>query len=84
MADWLLAVAIAAGIMVTSWVVLVVAARRLPPGVLRDLAGFIPACVTAARRLRRDPGCPAGPRSPWRSPGCGCCRPWISSPSSCR
>ena len=58
MADWLLAVAIAAGIMVTSWVVLVVAARRLPPGVLRDLAGFIPACVTAARRLRRDPRVP--------------------------
>jgi uncharacterized membrane protein YkvA (DUF1232 family) len=30
-------------------------ARRLPPGALRDAAEFLPACVTAARRLRRDP-----------------------------
>jgi uncharacterized membrane protein YkvA (DUF1232 family) len=58
MADWLLGVAVAVGVMVTSWVVLVVTARRLPPGMLRDLAGFIPACVTAARRLRRDPRVP--------------------------
>ncbi len=37
---------------------LVVAARRLPPGPLRDLAAFLPACVTAARRLRRSPDVP--------------------------
>lgn len=30
-------------------------AARLPPGLARDLAGFLPACVTLVRRLRRDP-----------------------------
>lgn len=33
-------------------------ARRLPPGVLKDLAGFLPACVTMARTLRKDPRVP--------------------------
>lgn len=33
-------------------------ARRLPPGLLRDAAEFLPACVTAARRLRRSPHVP--------------------------
>ena len=33
-------------------------ARRLPPGLLRDLAAFIPDCVTTVRRLRRDPRVP--------------------------
>ena len=41
-----------------SWTLLAVLAVRLPPGVLRDLAGFLPACVTTARRLRRDPRVP--------------------------
>jgi uncharacterized membrane protein YkvA (DUF1232 family) len=49
---------IAAGVLVSSWVVLVVLARRLPPGVLKDLAGFLPACVTMVRRLRKDPAVP--------------------------
>lgn len=44
--------------LVASWAVLAVLAARLPSGVLRDLAGFLPACVTAARRLRRDPRVP--------------------------
>src|SRR4051812_32542255 len=44
--------------MVASWLVLVVLARRLPPGVLKDLAGFLPACVTMVRRLRKDPAVP--------------------------
>jgi uncharacterized membrane protein YkvA (DUF1232 family) len=30
----------------------VLLARRLPPGLLGDAAVFLPACVTAARRLR--------------------------------
>ena len=42
------------------WGLLALAARRLPPGTLRELAGFLPACVTAARRLRRDPRVPVG------------------------
>ena len=50
--------AIALGLWVLSWVVMVLLARRLPPGTLRDAAEFLPACVTAARRLRRDPAVP--------------------------
>jgi uncharacterized membrane protein YkvA (DUF1232 family) len=41
-----------------SWAVAVAMARRLPPGLLRDVAAFLPACVTAARRLRGRPEVP--------------------------
>src|SRR4051794_39688145 len=34
---------------------MVLLARRLPPGLMRDVAVFLPACVTAARRLRSRP-----------------------------
>jgi uncharacterized membrane protein YkvA (DUF1232 family) len=44
--------------LVASWGLLLLLARRLPPGVLRDLAGFIPDCVTTVRRLRKDPRVP--------------------------
>ena len=54
MPAWLIGVLAAVLVIVTSWALLVVAARRLPPGSLHDLAAFLPACVTAARRLRRD------------------------------
>jgi len=37
---------------------MVVFARRLPPGALKDVAAFLPACVTLARRLRKDPRVP--------------------------
>src|SRR5436190_19507547 len=37
-----------------SWAVLLVLARRLPPGAAKDLATVLPACATTARRLRRD------------------------------
>jgi uncharacterized membrane protein YkvA (DUF1232 family) len=37
---------------------MVLFARRLPPGALRDAAEFPPACVTTARRLRADPAVP--------------------------
>jgi uncharacterized membrane protein YkvA (DUF1232 family) len=33
-------------------------ARRLPAGVLKDLAGFLPSCVITARRLRKHPRVP--------------------------
>jgi len=58
MRDWLIWLAVAAGLLVASWGLLIVAARRLPPGLLRDLAAFIPDCVTTVRRLRRDPRVP--------------------------
>ena len=49
---------VAAALWIGSWVVLVVPAKRLPPGLLRDVAEFLPACVTTARRLRGDPAVP--------------------------
>jgi len=48
------AVLVAVALMVATWALLVVLARRLPPGLLRDLASFVPDCVTTVRRLRRD------------------------------
>ena len=58
MIGWLRAVLVAGALMVSTWALLVLLARRLPPGLLRDLAGIVPDCVTAIRRLRRDPRVP--------------------------
>jgi len=58
MSGWLRAVLLAVALMVGTWVLLVLLARRLPPGLLRDLASFVPDCVTTVRRLRRDPRVP--------------------------
>jgi uncharacterized membrane protein YkvA (DUF1232 family) len=55
---WLTWLLVAAGLMVASWALLVLLARRLPPGTLRELARFVPDCVTAVRRLRGDPRVP--------------------------
>jgi uncharacterized membrane protein YkvA (DUF1232 family) len=49
---------IAAILLLATWALLVVAAKRLPPGILKDLAGFLPACLTTVRRLRNDPRVP--------------------------
>ncbi|GAA3781449.1 DUF1232 domain-containing protein [Micromonospora maritima] len=56
--DWLIGLGAALACLVTSWAVLVLLARRLPPGPLRDLAAFLPDCLTTVRRLRRDPRVP--------------------------
>ena len=45
---------LAALVVALSWVVMIVLADRLPTGLLKDLATVLPACVTTARRLRRD------------------------------
>jgi uncharacterized membrane protein YkvA (DUF1232 family) len=58
MRGWLTLLLIAAGLMVASWAALVVLARRLPPGPLRELARFIPDCLTTIGRLRSDPRVP--------------------------
>jgi uncharacterized membrane protein YkvA (DUF1232 family) len=58
MGGWLRAVLLAVLLMVGTWALLVLLARRLPPGLLRDLAGFVPDCVATVRRLRRDPRVP--------------------------
>ena len=58
MSGWLRALLVAVALMVGTWALLVLLARRLPPGLLRDLAGFVPDCVTTVRRLRGDPRVP--------------------------
>ncbi len=52
---WLL---IAAIVIAVSWIVMIVLAKRLPPGLAKDLASVLPACVTTARKLRKDPRVP--------------------------
>lgn len=49
---------IASLVIVLSWAVMILLAKRLPPGLAKDLATALPACVTTARRLRRDPRVP--------------------------
>ena len=51
-------VVIAVIVVAVSWVVMIVLAKRLPPGLAKDLATVLPACVTTARRLRKDPRVP--------------------------
>ena len=58
MPGWLQAVLIAVALVVVTWLLMIVLARRLPPGVAKDLAGFLPDCVTAMRVLRKDPRVP--------------------------
>lgn len=58
MRDWLLVLGVGAAALVLGWGLLYVLARRLPPGILRDLAAFVPDCVTTVRRLRKDPRVP--------------------------
>jgi uncharacterized membrane protein YkvA (DUF1232 family) len=48
------ALLIAAILLLATWALLLAAAKRLPPGILKDLAGFLPACLTTVRRLRND------------------------------
>ncbi|MDX6277865.1 MAG: hypothetical protein QOJ72_1993 [Nocardioidaceae bacterium] len=40
------------------WLLLAVVAKRLPPGLARQVAEFIPSCVATARALRRHPDVP--------------------------
>ena len=51
-------VLIAGALLVVTWGLMAVLARRLPPGAAKDLATVLPACATTARRLRRDPRVP--------------------------
>lgn len=52
---WLI---VAAATLAASWAILIILARRLPPGLAKDLATILPACATTARRLRKDPRVP--------------------------
>lgn len=55
---WLIGLGVAVACVIASWALLILLARRLPPGIARDLAAFIPDCVTTVRRLRKDPRVP--------------------------
>lgn len=55
---WIPLVLLGFGIVFASWAVLILVARRLPPGLAKDLANFLPACATTLRRLRKDPRVP--------------------------
>jgi uncharacterized membrane protein YkvA (DUF1232 family) len=55
---WIRMLVISIGVVLASWAVLVLLARRLPPGLMKDLAGILPACATTMWRLRRDPSVP--------------------------
>jgi uncharacterized membrane protein YkvA (DUF1232 family) len=45
-------------LVVLSWLVMIILAKRLPAGSAKDLASVLPACVTTVRRLRKDPRVP--------------------------
>ena len=45
---------IGAAVLLASWAILIVLAKRLPPGMAKDLATILPACATTMRRLRKD------------------------------
>ncbi len=51
-----------AGLLILLWALsclaMVLLANRLPRGLLRDVAEFLPSCVTAARTLRNHPDVP--------------------------
>lgn len=45
-------------LVVDLWLLLAALARRLPPGLAREVAGFLPNCAVLLRRLWRDPQVP--------------------------
>jgi uncharacterized membrane protein YkvA (DUF1232 family) len=55
---WLLVAAVALGLWVVSCLVMMLLAHRLPNGLLRQVAEFLPSCVATARTLRRHPDVP--------------------------
>lgn len=58
-----------------SWTVMVILAARLPDGAAKDLAGFLPACATMLRRLRKDPRVPGRAKAALAFAGL-----WVLSP----
>ena len=58
MTGWLITAAALIGLWALSCLAMVLFAHRLPPGLLREVAEFLPSAVTAARRLRKHPDVP--------------------------
>ena len=56
--DWVEAIALAVALVLVFWTVLILLAKRLPSGPIRDLIAFLPACLTLIRTLRREPEVP--------------------------
>ena len=52
------AAVIGIAVVLASWALLILLARTLPPGAAKELARFLPDCVTTLRRLRRHPDVP--------------------------
>ena len=58
MSSWIRVLILGAALLCASWAVLFFLAKRLPPGLARDLIGLLPDCTTLIWRLRRDPAVP--------------------------
>ncbi len=56
--QWVRLLLIAVAVMLSLWTLLILLARRLPPGVAREMAAFLPNCVWLMRRLRKHPAVP--------------------------
>ena len=54
----LLLAAAALGLWAISCILMMLFASRLPDGLMRQVAEFLPSCVTTAKVLRRDPAVP--------------------------
>ena len=55
---WIRLALVGLAVLVCTWLLMIVLAKRLPPGSAKDLATVLPACVTTCRRLRKDPRVP--------------------------
>ena len=58
MTTWLVVAAVALGLWAISCLLMMLFAHRLPHGLVRQVAEFLPACVTTARTLRQHPDVP--------------------------
>ncbi len=58
MTTWLIVAGVVLGLWVLSCLLMMLLAHRLPNGLLRQVAEFLPACVTTARTLRKHPDVP--------------------------
>lgn len=58
MSTWLVVAAVALGLWALSCALMVLLAHRLPNGLLRQVAEFLPSCVATARTLRKHPDVP--------------------------
>ncbi len=62
-------------LLVDCWLLLAALARRLPPGLAREVAGFLPNCAVLLRRLWREPQVPRRARV-----ALGLAALWVLSP----